>query len=113
MPTNIREKRAMEKMADLLLNYRFSCLRDGYWICMTMDNLPSATFGSKDHGNPQIAWGDILTSANLCIGPLYPHNIGKLRSYVLRYYLEGSDLAISVSGCTKFLGLSNLPPAAH
>jgi hypothetical protein len=78
-----------------------------------MHDLPGAIFGSKGHRNPQIAWGDILSSANLCVGPLYPTNAGKLRCDVLRYSLEAIDLAISIIRCASLLGLSDLLPPAH
>ncbi len=60
-----------------------------------MHCLPGTIFGSKGHRDPQIAGGDILSSPNLCIGPLYPQDAGKLSSHVLRYSLEVVDLAIS------------------
>jgi hypothetical protein len=78
-----------------------------------MHYLPGALFGPKDHRNPQVAGGNILSSANLCVGSLYPHNGGKLRCHVLRYSLEAIDLAISVVRCATLLGLSNLIPPAQ
>jgi hypothetical protein len=96
-----------------LLYYRLCWLGRGYGVRVSMHYLPGAVFGSKDHRNPQIAGGDILSSANLCVGPLYPHNAGKLGSHVLCYSLEGSDLAISIVGCATLLGLSYLLPSAH
>ena len=78
-----------------------------------MHNLPGAIFGSKDHRNPQSERGGILPSANLCLYPLYPHNVGKLRSYVLRYGLEASDLTIPDLRCGTIRGLSNLLPSTR
>jgi hypothetical protein len=79
----------------LFLYQRFGWPSRGYRVCVSVHNLPSAIFRSKDHRNPQINWGHILPSANPGLCPLYPHDIGKLRSQVLRYVLKASDLAIS------------------
>jgi hypothetical protein len=95
----------------LLLYHRLSWLRGGYRVCVPMHHLPGAIFGSKGHRNPQIAWGDLLCSADLRIGPLYPEDGGKLRGYVLRYGLEVIDLAISEYGCSTIMGLGNLLPS--
>jgi hypothetical protein len=78
-----------------------------------MHYLPGAIFGSKGHRDPQIAGGDILSSPNLCIGPLFPQDAGKLRSDVLLYSLEVLDLTISEYGCSTVLGLSNLLPSTR
>jgi hypothetical protein len=96
-----------------LLYHGLSCPRGGYWVCVSMHNLPGAVFGAKGHRDPQIAWRDFLTSANLCIGPLYPENAGKLGCHVLRYGLEVMDLAVSKVRCATLLGLSNPLPPAH
>jgi hypothetical protein len=76
-----------------------------------MHNLPDPVFRSKDHRNPQSAWSDILSSAKLGLRPLYPHNVGKLRGYVLRYVLNGNHLAISEIRCGTLQPLSNLLPS--
>ncbi len=60
-----------------------------------MYNLPLTVFGSKDGRDPHGDWGELLTSANLGLGPLHPYLVGKLRSDVLLYGLEASRLAIS------------------
>jgi hypothetical protein len=78
-----------------------------------MHNLPVTTFRSKDHRSPQSEWGDLLASSNLGLKPLYLHNLGKLRSYKLRYDLEASGLAISASRSGTLHGLSNLLPPTH
>jgi hypothetical protein len=58
-----------------------------------MHDLPGAIFRSKDHRNPQCDWDDIITSANLGLGPLHPNDVGKLGSCVLLYALGiGSGL---------------------
>src|SRR5215211_9055169 len=80
---------------ELLLYHRPCRPRGGYGVCVAMHDLPGAVFGTEGHRNSQIAGGDILSSANLCIGALYPQDAGKLRSHVLRYGLEVVDLAIS------------------
>ena len=48
-----------------------------------MHDLPNAVFGAHDHRDPQTDGRDGLLSADLGLGPLHPHNVGKLRSYVL------------------------------
>src|SRR5829696_8319938 len=96
---------------DLLLQYRLYWLIRGYGVCVPMHNLPLTVFRSKDHRNPQSAWSDILSSAKLGLGPLYPHNVGKLRAYVLRYVLNGNHLAISEIRCGTLQPLSNLLPS--
>src|SRR3712207_2171282 len=78
---------------------------------MTMHYLPLTVFGSKNHRNPQSDWGDILTSTNLGPGPLYPHDIGKLRSYVLLYGLDTNHLAIFELRCGTLPSRSNLVPS--
>jgi len=78
-----------------------------------MHNLPHTVFRSKDHRNPQSGWGDILSSANLDLGPLYPHNVGKLMSYVLLYDLEAIHLAISELRCGTLNSESNLLPSVR
>ena len=78
-----------------------------------MHDLPGSLFRSEGHRDPQIAGGDILSSPNLCIGPLYPQDAGKRRSDVLRYSLEVVDFAIPEYGCSTVLGLSNLLPSTR
>src|SRR5688572_15752933 len=76
-----------------------------------MHYLPLTVFRPKDHRNPQSDWGDILTSGNLGPRPLYPHDVGKLRSYVLLYDLVANDLAISELRCGMLPSRSNLLPS--
>ena len=97
----------------LLLYHRFGRPSGGYGVRVPMHYLPRTVFGAEDHRNPQIAWRNVITSTNLCIGPLYPTNEGKLRGYVLRYNLEVIDFAVSIIGCAALLGLSNLLPTTH
>src|SRR3712207_8407428 len=78
-----------------------------------MHDLPGALFESKNHRNPQSDWGDIFTSANLGPGPLHPHDVGKLRSYVLLYGLEANHLAISELRCSTLCDRSNPLPPTH
>jgi hypothetical protein len=108
--------RSSEKFAlrvELLLYYRFGWLGRGYGIGVPMHYLPLTLFWPKDHRNPQIKRGYILTSADLGLGPLYLHYIGKLRSYMLPYYLDANELAISGLRCGTVRGLSNLIPPTH
>ncbi len=97
----------------LILYHRLCWLSLGYRVCVSMHNLPGAILWSKGHRDPQIAWGDFLSPADLRIGPLYPQDAGKLRSHVLLHGLEVVDLAISEYGCPTLLGLGNLLPPAH
>ena len=60
-----------------------------------MHYLPGAVFRSKNYRNPQSDGGELLTFANLGPGPLYSHDVGKLRSCVLLYDLVVNDLTIS------------------
>jgi hypothetical protein len=78
---------------------------------VTMHYLPGATFRPKDHRNPQSKEGDIRSSSNLGLGPLYLHNVGKLRCHMLLYDLDARDLAISLSRGGMLLGLGNLLPS--
>src|SRR5829696_5406781 len=78
-----------------------------------MHDLPGAVFGSKGHRDPQIARGDILRSADLGVGPLYPQDASKFVSHVLRYGLEVVDLSIAEHGCSTLLSRSNLLPSTH
>src|SRR5215217_367742 len=96
---------------DLLLDHRLGCLRDGYGISVSVHYLPGAVFGSEDHRNPQIAWGDFFASADLRVGLLYPHDTRKLWCHVLRYDLEVVDLTISEYGCATLLSLGDLLPS--
>ncbi len=101
------------KAVELFLYHRLCWPRGGYGVCVTMHYLPGAIFRSKGHRDPQIAGGDLLCSADLCIGTLYPQDAGKLRGYVLRNSLEVVDLTISEYGCSAVLGLRNLLPSAR
>jgi hypothetical protein len=76
-----------------------------------MRYLPLTIFSSKDHRSPQRDWGEILAFANLGPGPLHPHNVGKLRRYVLLYGLEGDYLAISERLCGTLHSGSDLLPS--
>ena len=79
---------------DLLLYHRFRWLSRGYWIGVSMHNLPNTVFTPKDARNAQGNRSEILASANLGPVPLYLYDVGKLRSCVLRYVLKANDLAI-------------------
>src|SRR6266702_7998432 len=78
-----------------------------------MHHLPGAVFRSKDHRHPQSDWGDILPSANLGLGPLQLHNVGKLSSDVLRYEIEANFLAISELRCGTLHSRSHLLPSTR
>jgi hypothetical protein len=94
----------------LFLYHRFDWPSRGYRVCVAMHDLPGAILGSKDRRNPQREWDDILPSAKLAPVPLYPHNVGKLRSYVPSYDLKASDLAVSDLRCSTLRSLSDLLP---
>jgi hypothetical protein len=70
-----------------------------------MHYLPGALFGSKDHRDPQGERRYIFTSADLGLRPLYLHNVGKLRSYVLLYDLGANELAVSDLRCSMLPSL--------
>jgi len=55
-----------------------------------VDDLPGALFRAKDACSPQREWGDVLPFTNFGLVSLYLHNVGKLRSYVLRYGLDAN-----------------------
>ncbi len=76
-----------------------------------MHNLPDTVLGPKDHRRPQSDGGHILPSTNLGLGSLYPHNVGKLRRYVLRYMLNGNHLAICEIRCSTLGRGGNLLPS--
>jgi hypothetical protein len=95
----------------LFMYQRFYRPSRGYRVCVTMHDLPGVVFGSEDRRTPQIEWDDILPSANLALAPLYPHNVGKLSSYVLRHGLKASDLAISEIRCGTLHSGTNLLPS--
>src|SRR6266705_179342 len=78
-----------------------------------MHHLPGALFRSKDRRHPQSEWDDLLPSAKLGLDPLYPHNVGKFRSDVLRYDIEASDLALSDHRCGTLQSRSHLLPSTH
>src|SRR5919107_6040767 len=101
------------KPVDLLLYHRLCWPSSSYRVCVPMRYLPGAILGSKGHRDPQIAGGDVLSSANLRVGALYPQYAGKLRSHVLRYGLEVVDLAIFDHGCPTLLSLSDLLPSTR
>src|SRR6266568_9040305 len=98
---------------DLLLYDRFDWLSRGDRVGVSMHHLPDTVFRSKDRRHPQIDWDDILPSAKLSLGSLYPHNVGKVRSDVLRYDIEASDLALSQQRCGTLQSRSNLLPSTH
>src|SRR6266446_3354784 len=95
---------------DLLLYERFDWLSCGDRVGVSMHHLPGAVFRPKDRRHPQSEWDDILPSANLGLGPLYLHNVGKLKSDVLRYVLESNDLALADQRCGTLHSRSNLLP---
>src|SRR6266702_223153 len=97
----------------LLLKDRFRRLSRGDRVGVAMHHLPGAVFRSKDRRHPQSVWGDILPSANLGLGPLYPHNVGKFSSDVLRDDLEANFLAIFKLRCGTLHGRSNLLPSTY
>jgi hypothetical protein len=99
------------KALELLLDHRLCCLSGGYGVCVPMHYLPLTVFRSKDHRSPQSDWGDIFAFANLGPGTLHPHDVGKPRSYVLLYGLEGNYLAISERLCGTLHSRSNLLPS--
>ena len=78
-----------------------------------MHDLPNAVFGAQDHRNPQIDGSDGLLSANLGLGPLYPHNVRKLRGYALHDGLNVNDLAVSDLRCGVIRNRSNLLPSTY
>ena len=63
-----------------------------------MHDFPGVVFRSEDAGNTKGDRNDLLPSADLGVEALYLHEVGKLRSFVLRHLLEASELAISVAG---------------
>jgi len=73
------------KGVGLLLDHRLGWLSGRYGVCVPMHYLPLTLFWPKDHRNPQIKRGYFLTSADLGLGPLYLHHVGKLSSYVPLY----------------------------
>ena len=98
---------------NLLRDHRLGRLSGGYGVCVAMDDLPGASFGSKDHRNPQSDWVDIFPSAYLGLPPFHSHNVGKLRSYVLRYDLGAMELAIPERRCGTVRSRSNLLPSSR
>ena len=76
-------------------------------------DLPNAVFGAQDHRNPQIDGSDGLLFANLGLGPLYPHNVRKLRGYALHDGLNVNDLAVSDLRCGVIRNRSNLLPSTY
>jgi hypothetical protein len=78
-----------------------------------MHNLPNTVFTPKDARNAQGNRSELLASANLGLVPLYLYDVGKLRSYVLRYVLKANDLAIFVVRGGTLNGRSSLLPSTH
>src|SRR5215210_478163 len=72
----LRSSKKFGRRAALLLDHRLGWPGRSYRVSVPMHDLPSAVFGSKGHGDPQIAWGDLLCSAHLRVGPLYPQDAG-------------------------------------
>src|SRR5687767_6770796 len=97
--------------AGLLLDHRLRWLSRGYRVGVSVYHLPGPIFWPKDHRNPQSKWGEILSSADLGLLPLYPHGVGELGGNVLRYLLEASDLAISDLRCSMLHSLGNMLPS--
>src|SRR5947209_14593056 len=87
----------------LLLDHRLCRSTGSYRVCVPVQDLSIALFGSKDHRNLQSDWGDILTSADLGLCPLYPHYVGKIGGYVPLYDLEANVLAISELRCAALI----------
>jgi hypothetical protein len=108
-----KSSRKFDLRVELLLDHRFRWLSRGDGVCVSMHDLPLTVFRSKDHRSPQSDWGDVLTSADLGLCPLYLYNVGKLGSYVLRYVLKGNHLAISELRYGALRDLSNLLPPPH
>ena len=75
-----------------------------------MHDLPGAAFRSKDARRSQGHRSDVLPAANPDLELLYLHNVGKLRSHVLRHVLKGNDLAVSVQGSSTLHCRGNLHP---
>jgi len=75
-----------------------------------MHYLPLTVFRSKDHRDPQGKRCYIFTSTDLGLGAFYLHNVGKLRSHMLRYALDARKLAVSDLRCSMIYDLSNLLP---
>jgi len=98
---------------DLLLYDRLGWLRCGYGIGVPMHDLPLTVFGAKDHRDPKRERGDVLYSADLGLGPLYLHYVGKFRSHVPLYDLDANELAISGLRCGTIYDLGNLLPPTH
>jgi hypothetical protein len=78
-----------------------------------MHNLLNTVFTPKDARNAQGNRSELLTSANFGLVPLYLYDVGKLRSYVLRYGLNANDLAIFVVSGGTLNGRSSLLPSTH
>ena len=110
--SRVRSSRRFALRVELLLDHRLCWLSGGYGVCVPMHHLPLTIFGSKDPRDPHVDRGNVLPCVHLGLYPLYPHNVGKLRSYWLRDHIEASDLAISDSRCCMLYGPSNLLPSA-
>jgi hypothetical protein len=78
-----------------------------------MHDLPDAVFGAHDQRNPQSEGSDGHLSAKPGLGPLHPHNVGKLRSYTLRYVLNVNKPAISSLRCGALDSRNNLLPSTY
>src|SRR5215207_7876927 len=106
----LRSSRRLE----LLLDHRLCWLRGSYGVRVAVYDLPLAVFfWPEDHRDPKGERGDLLACSELGLWPLYPHNVGKLGRYVLRYGLKASHLAISDLRCSMLRSRGNLIPPAH
>jgi hypothetical protein len=88
-------------------------MKSGYWISVTVDELPVAFFTSKGACNPQIERGHVLSSADFCFPSLNLEYGRKLRSLILCDGLEARYLAISEPRRGKIKGLRDLLPPAY
>jgi hypothetical protein len=93
------------------LDRRLCRLSRGYGVRVPKHYLPLAVFGSIDHRNSQVDRGNVLPCAHLGLLPLYPHRVGKLRSYQFRDHIEAGDLTISDIRCRMLYGLGDLLPS--
>src|SRR5215208_2230426 len=92
---SLRSSRKFALRVGLLLYHRFGCLSGGYGVRVSVHGLPHTVFRSKDHRRAHSVWGDLLTCTYLSLCPLYPHDVGKLRSHNLRYDLVSDELALA------------------
>jgi hypothetical protein len=70
-------------------------VRYGYWVCMSMHDLPGVIFTPKRGRYSQIERGDVFPVTNFCPPPLSFENGCKVSTLILSDPLEVIDLAIS------------------